>query len=186
MPGSFSAPPPYSSSQAYEAPQAGPNEPRPWFEPTTTPNEYAAPSSPEQGHLWTRNPGLFWLAVGIAALLLIAIPISIFQVYSYLNRPTPTKTLDTFCSALVQENYPLAYEQFSPNLQLRLPRSRFIVLLAQDRVVSCTHGSADENSQSPHANLKLVHNSQGINSDMVRLKKGADNQWKIDNVVQAR
>ncbi|GHO52759.1 hypothetical protein [Ktedonobacter robiniae] len=182
---SESAAPP--SSQEYSYPPPLIDELHPSFEHEYASYHYppplAEPSPPQS--FWAHKPARFWLVVGTLVLLLIALPIVLLQGISYLNRPTAMKTLDTFCDSLVHEQYPQAYEQFGPGLQSRLPRTRFIVLLAQDRVVKCTHGVADENNSPIRVNLDLVHDSQGINRDVVTVKREADNEWKIEEVQRA-
>ena len=175
------------SSQEYSYPPPLIDELHPSFEHEYDSYHYPPPlaeSLPSQS-FWLHKPARFWLVVGTLVLLLVALPIVLLQGISYLNRPTPMKMLDTFCDSLVHEQYPQAYDAFAPGLQSRLPRTRFIVLLAQDRVVSCTHGVADESSAPIRVNLKLVHDSQGINSDVVTLKREADNEWKIEDIQQA-
>ncbi len=126
-----------------------------------------------------------WILLGsVVALLLVSSAVS-FAVVSYINRSTPTKTLDAFCTALQHEDYSTAYNQFSKQLQSKLDETVFADVLSQDKVVSCTHGAAAESGTSSTTNLKLVHTSQGINNDMVTLTKQADNVWKINDLQRA-
>src|SRR5262249_53677734 len=67
---------------------------------TTTPpfssNERLSSDLPQQRKL------LLWLGLALALLLLV---LAATATYGYVNRPTPQKTLDAFCSALQVENY---------------------------------------------------------------------------------
>ena len=131
-----------------------------------------------------RRPKL-WILIGSIVALLLLSSAATFAVVSYINRSTPTKTLDAFCTALQHEDYSTAYSQFSKQLQSKLDKTVFADVLSQDKVVSCTHGAATESGTSTTTNLKLVHTSQGINNDMVTLTKQANNDWKINDLQRA-
>ncbi len=126
-----------------------------------------------------------WIILGSVVVLLLLSSAVTFAVVSYINRSTPTKTLDAFCTALQHEDYHTAYNQFSKQLQSKLDETVFADVLSQDKVVSCTHGVAAESGTSSTTNLKLVHTSQGINNDMVTLTKQTDNEWKINDLQRA-
>jgi hypothetical protein len=131
-----------------------------------------------------RLPRLWILLGGVVVLLLLSSAVT-FAVVSYINRSTPTKTLDAFCNALQREDYPTAYGQFSKQLQSKLDETVFANVLSQDKVVSCTHGMAAESGASTTTSLKLVHTSQGVNNDMVTLTKQTNNEWKINDLQRA-
>ncbi len=136
----------------------------------------ALPPSPRK-----RRPRL-WILIGSIVVLLSLSSAVTFAVVSYINRSTPTKTLDAFCNAVQHEDYTTAYGQFSKQLQSKLDETVFADVLSQDKVISCTHGVATESGTSTITNLKLVHTSQGINNDRVTLTKQANNDWKIDDL----
>jgi hypothetical protein len=139
----------------------------------------ALPPAPKK-----RLPRL-WILIGSVVVLLLLSSAAAFAVVSYINRSTPTKTLDAFCTALQHEDYSTAYSQFSKQLQSKLDETVFANVLSQDKVVSCTHGVAAESGASTVTNLKLVHTSQGVNNDMVTLTKQANNDWKINDLQRA-
>src|SRR2546428_11823788 len=58
----------------------------------------AIPPSPRK-----RLPRL-WLLLGVIVVLLLLSLAATFAVVSYINRSTPTKTLDAFCNALQRED----------------------------------------------------------------------------------
>ncbi len=144
----------------------------------TTPIEPPAAPAP---HKRRRN---FWVAAGLLAALLL-VGLASFAVVLYLNRSTPARTLDAFCSALQHENYQLAYNQMSSQLQAQLPEHVLATALAQDKVIVCTYGTTSEAGSSTTTSLLLKHQSNGINSDRVTLVKEQDNNWKIDNLQKA-
>jgi hypothetical protein len=123
----------------------------------------------------------FRLGLGLAlALLLLALIAT--ATYRYVNRPTPQKTLDSFCSALQNENYQEAYNQFTPTLQGQFSERDFSQVLARDKVVTCTHGAVSDSGNMISTTLKLVHQSRGVNSDMVFLTKDSQDAWKINDL----
>lgn len=124
-----------------------------------------------------------WISLAIiGALVVILIPVATFQILAYVNRSTPVKTLDTFCDALLHENYGTAYSQLSANMQTQLPENDFAGTLSMDKIVACRHGSADESSPRASTNLELIHSSQGVNRDVVFLSKDKNNYWRIDDL----
>ena len=116
----------------------------------------------------------------LVVLLLVIIP-TIF-VANYINRSTPDKTLDAFCSALQQQDYQSAYAQFSTTLQHNVSETTFASAFSQDKVVTCTHGSSDDSGTSVTSTLKLIHAPDGINNDNVTLTKDSNDTWKIDDI----
>lgn len=124
-----------------------------------------------------------WIVAGIIALLVVVLAsVASFFLINYINRPTPNRTLDAFCSALQHEDYRTAYSEFSPGMQSTIPEADFAALLSQDKVTLCTHGNTDDSKNSVTTSLKLVHASKGINADVVTLTKDKDNNWKISDI----
>jgi limonene-1,2-epoxide hydrolase len=124
-----------------------------------------------------------WMIVGIlVALLLVSIPS--FFIVSYITRSTPDKTLDTFCSALQQEDYPSAYAQFSTRLHRTISEAAFAAIFSRDKVNACTHGTSNDAGNSVITTVKLVHASKGVNNDVVTLTKDSSDNWKIDDIYR--
>ncbi|GAC1661897.1 MAG: hypothetical protein PVS3B3_32750 [Ktedonobacteraceae bacterium] len=116
-------------------------------------------------------------------LIILVVAASTFALVSYLNRSTPTKTLDTFCTALQDGKYQTAYDQFTPSMQTNFTESQFATLLSSDRVTKCSHGMASENGTSTTTDLHLLHKtSGGINNDKVVVIKDSHSQWKINDI----
>jgi hypothetical protein len=118
------------------------------------------------------------------ALLALA-SISSFLLFQYLDRSTPDRTLDAFCHALLQADYRSAYGQFSATLQRTIAEQAFATPLFEDRVRVCTHSILGTSGESVLGQLKLVHASQGKNTDIVMLIKDGKNTWKIDDISRA-
>jgi hypothetical protein len=127
----------------------------------------------------------FWLIPLIVVVCLLVVGAALYGVLTYVNRSTPMKTLDAFCTDLQNGQYQQAYDQFSSNLQTQFTEADFAQLLEQDKVDRCTHGTASDSGDSATTSLKLVHHSQGVNNDLVTLRKDSQNNWKIDNLQQA-
>lgn len=129
-----------------------------------------------------RRRGL-WIGLGVVVALLV-LAASAFGIFTYLNRSTPLKTMDAFCTALQHEDYKTAYNQFSKQLQGQFTEAAFADVLSQDKVITCSHGTVNANGDSATAtsSLKLVHNSKGVNTDKVTLVKDTSSNWKIDDL----
>lgn len=123
-----------------------------------------------------------WIVLGIVAALLVIVSASTFALVSYLNRSTPLKTMDAFCSAVTAEHYDIAYSQFSKQLQSQFTEPAFADVLAQDKVTNCSHTDVADTGGKATTNLKLVHSSKGVNNDKVMLVQDGDSNWKIDDL----
>lgn len=171
------APSVYENTSGYT--QYAPNPPLPPPSGTYEP----VPADPFVASTADKKKRRRWLPVGIALLGILVVGISAFALVSYLNRSTPTKTLDTFCSALQDGKYQTAYEQFTPTMQTNFTESQFATLLSSDSVARCTHGVASENGTSATTDLQLYHKvSKGTNNDRVVVTKDMNNQWKISDI----
>lgn len=143
------------------------------------PSDFPAPAERPPSDLLQQRKLWPWLGLALALLLIV---LAATATYRYVNRPTPQKTLDAFCSALQAENYHEAYSQFTPALQGQFSEQDFSQVLARDKVVTCTHGNVSDTSNTVSTNLKLVHKSRGVNSDMVFLTKDSQDAWKINDL----
>ena len=130
-----------------------------------------------------KRTGSRWIFVSLLLLLIAIVAYASFALATYINRSTPQKTLDTFCSALQKQDYKTAYAQFSPEMQLNFTEKQFAQLLATDAIVRCLHGAVDEVGTSTTTNLSLVHHvTGGTNNDKVTLTKDSQGQWKINDL----
>jgi hypothetical protein len=134
---------------------------------------------PPQQQLWQQDRRRFLLALGaILALLLIVSLITLI-----VTRPTPDKTLDTFCNALVAGDGRLAVSQLSTNLQNQQGAILITVLSARP-ITMCAHTPATIKGSSATATLLITSSSQtGPNNQsktLATLIQDASGAWKID------
>src|SRR5205823_2684156 len=84
------------------------------------------------------RPWLPYIMIGAALVLLLVLGTS--GVLFYLSTlPTPTKTLDAFCTALQNRDYQTAYKHLSGQFKSKVSPSMFQGFFVT--VSSCTHGS---------------------------------------------
>jgi len=131
----------------------------------------------------SKKRGPRWILLAFLLLLMIIVASSAFALSSYINRSTPQKTLDTFCSALQREDYKTAYIQLSSTMQSNFTESQFTGLFTSDKVANCRHGPVSGAGTSTTTSLQLVHHVSGeTNNDRVTLTKDGQGQWKIDDL----
>ena len=135
------------------------------------------PPPPEPRRLHVSLKHLF-----IVALILLLVLGSVGTLVTYLTRSTPGKTLDAFCTALVQRNYQNAYQQFAPQMQHAFSEQIFINTLFLGEITRCTYTPVDETAASVQTGLTLQHGSTGSNHDQVRLDKDAQGVWRITDL----
>jgi hypothetical protein len=148
----------------------------------------AAPLTPASTFASTKKRGFHFSLknILILALILLLILAGGSALFVYLTRSTPGKTLDAFCSALVQSDYQHAYQQFGPTLQRSFSEKIFADTLARDRITQCTYTAVGEAPQQVQTGLTLLHGSEGANNDQVMLDKDAHGTWLITNLQVAR
>ena len=151
---------------------------------TPHPGSYAPiPADPLVASTPNKKKRRLWLPIAIAILIILVIAAPTFVLVTYLNRSTPTKTLDTFCTALQDGKYQTAYDQFTPTMQTNFTESQFATLLSSDSVAKCSHGIANESGASTTTDLHLYHKiSKGTNNDKVVVTKDSHSQWKISDI----
>jgi hypothetical protein len=112
-------------------------------------------------------------------ILLISSLIAVFA-----TRPTPDRTLDTFCNALLAGNGQLAVNQLSTNLQNQ-QGTVLIVALVVNKITTCAHTPAIIKGSSATATLTVTFPSSagaanGLNKMLVMLIQEANGTWKIN------
>jgi hypothetical protein len=146
------------------------------------PGQFAEePAEPPRKKRTLRWPVVAGVVVALL-LVLSGVAFGVYSLVSYNNRSTPMRTLDTFCTDLQKEDYSGAYSQFSANLQQQMSETLFASYISPDKVVTCTHGIATEAGTSTKTSLRLIHDSKGVNDDLVILKKDTTSIWKIDDL----
>jgi hypothetical protein len=144
--------------------------------------DYAGTAAPPQKK---SRLGL-WIAL-IVIVLLIAGGVG---GYVYLNRSTPTKTLQTFCSALKSSppDYQTAYNQYSTRQRARESEQTFASGLQQlfsnpisGGLKDCTVSNVQQNGSNATGNVAFTFNNVSrtfvFNFSLIDESDG----WKIDN-----
>ncbi len=154
-------------------PQKPPYTSQPWVPDGIT-------TYPPQQQLWQQDRRRLYIA--------LVVMLAIFIVFSLISliasRPTPDKTLDTFCNALLAGNGQLAENQLSTRLQNQ-QGSSLIALLVANKITTCAHTPAIIKGSSAIATLSLTFpsNSGATNRQsktLVTLIQEANGVWKID------
>ena len=147
QPGAYQPPPPppaYVGSQPSGYPQGAsyPGAPAPVVPPAQRPN----------------RRGLWIILGAIGGLVVIAI--ILFAVIGYVNRSTPTKTLNAFCTALKGGDYQTAFNQLDSGLQSKLgPEGTFAAGYASNgglgKITDCTVTNVDDGAGTGTINYTL-------------------------------
>lgn len=132
-------------SNLSSAPQTSP----PYIEESYGPSQGGYASYP-QAVLPTKKPrrlGL-WIALGVLVGVLLISAIA-FGALGYVNRSTPTKTLNAFCNALKIGDYPTAYNQLSSGLQAKFTseaafKAGFSNNGGLGKITNCTISNVDD------------------------------------------
>jgi len=104
-----------AQSAAYPPPPPPPADSEPAIYPPSAPYYSAPVPAPTQPR---KRRGLWIILGAIAAVLVIGLVL--FGVIGYVNRSTPTKSLNAFCSALKSGDYQTAYNQLASGLQSKV------------------------------------------------------------------
>ena len=135
----------------------------------------AAPQPPTRRRLW-----IIWGAIGIGALVLIA-GLVVFGVIAFMNLPTPTSTLNAFCSALKSGDYQTAYNQFSSALQSQIAEVQFAALydpnLGLGKVTNCTVSNVNNAAGSGMINTTFASGNTLVFDYALVNQSGT---WKIN------
>ena len=135
---------------------------------------------PPQQQLWQQDRRRLYIA--LVAMLVIIIVFSLISLIAF--RPTPDKTLDTFCNALLAGNGQVAENQLTPRLQNQQGSSLSALLFA-NKITTCTHTSAIIKGFSATATLSVTFPSNfgatnRPSKTLVKLIQEASGVWKID------
>ncbi len=129
-------PPPFRGD-GYNTPQGG-------YAP------YPPAPAPVPAQVPVKKPGRrgLWIALGAIVAVLVIGAIA-FGVLGYVNRSTPTKTLNAFCSSLKSGDYQAAYNQLSSGLQAKYgSETQFAAGFSNNgglgKVTNCTVNTVDD------------------------------------------
>jgi len=117
------------------------------------------------------------IAIGLGLVAVVALAVGGYLLF--FTRSTPEKTLDTYCSALLGQDYLTAYNQLSSPLRNTETEPQFAsVVEEQGKLNSCIHGSASMNGSTASINLRMNASANQTNS-VVTLVQDTGNNWKI-------
>ena len=123
-----------------------------------------------------------WIAIAIVFLLVTTG--SAWGIFSYVNRSTPTKTLQAFCTAFQQGNAQGLYDLLSKRAQAETSvdklKSIFGLMVYVGGVQNCTVSSVQENGSTATGNvtMNLKGSNPGEPSQEYLINEGGN--WKID------
>ncbi len=166
------APPPFSSPnyQGYAPPQ------QPGYVPPGAP-AFAQSQQPKRNLRW------LWITLGIVGVLLVVVCGVCAFLGLVVNKSTPDKTLDTFCSDLNNKQYHDAYLQLSPSIRSSTPENTFTAGFTN--ISNCTHTGASDDGTLGTANLTLRNNLGQSANFTVNLTKDSNSDWKISNLQKS-
>ncbi len=103
-----------------------------------------------------------------------------FSSFKYLNRSTPDRTLDNFCTALHSKDYQAMYDQLSDKLQAL----GSVKLLAANlsNVQNCTYAISKEAEKITVAKLIFIGDSGRHISGTIILIEDSNSTWKINDL----
>jgi len=129
-----------------------------------------------------KNRRWFW-TVFVVVVPLLSAAFGVYSGFQYVNRPTPEKTLGTFCDAVQRGDETTAYAQFASAYQYAYPKQQFASDIAVDKVISCSFGAVKLSGMRAMTGMSLIHASGMTNSDMVSLSQdgGSSNAWTIES-----
>ncbi len=125
-----------------------------------------------------------WITLGIiGGVLVLGIALCAVLVF-VVGAPSPTKTLDTFCSDMKSGDYQGAYNEFSASYQSELPESAWTGTLAGHKVSSCNYTSLNVNGSTATANVTLdfANDTAANGTAEAILGKESDGSWKITSL----
>src|SRR2546421_594807 len=163
QPGAYQSSPPPPVVPGYGPsgyPQAGsyPGAPAPAAPPTQRPN---------RRRLWT----ILGAVLGVVVIALI-----IFGVIGYVNRSTPTKTLNAFCTALKGGDYQTAYKELSSTAQDQETEAQFAANFSNNKVNNCTVSNVNDGAGTGTINYSLASGTSLVADYTLVNENGT---WKI-------
>ncbi len=203
-------PPANYPQQGFQQPPG--NYPQPGYPPPSPdyPNygvppqqPYAPPVQPGQynqyGQSGTTAPGRpvqsarrshrgLWIGLIVLLLLVVIVAVGAFL---YVNRSTPTKTLQAYCDALSTNNAQEAYNQLSSSTQAQVSLNRFTTSFNQGErllnsplvggIKSCTVGNVQENGSSATGTIVIAVNNINRTISVPEKLTNENGTWKINN-----
>ncbi len=107
--------------------------------------------------------------------------------YVYLNRSTPTKTLQAFCTALKNNDPQGAYNQLSARVQSQTTEQGFAQEIQQFNnpllggIKDCTVSNVQENGSTASGTITLTFNKVNTPVNLDNNLVNENGTWKVDN-----
>jgi pSer/pThr/pTyr-binding forkhead associated (FHA) protein len=179
------SPPDYPNYGAPQQPYAPQVQPGQFNQPGQS--GITAPGRPVQPPRKSRL-GL-WIALIIVLLVVI---IAAGGAYLYVNRSTPTKTLQTYCDAIKTNNPQEAYNQLSTQAQSRTTLQRFTTTFNTAEqllnspllggIKTCAAGNVQENGTSATGTIMITVNNTSRSIPVNESLVNESGTWKISTV----
>src|SRR5439155_710420 len=119
-----------------------------------------------------------FILIGLGLLVVIALAVASFF---YFNRSTPEKTLDTFCNALQNKDYPTAYAQLTSGIKRLHAEAQFETDFAG---LTCSYSNISSSGSTTSATMMFKSSSgQTISAKVALIQDGdSNNNWKINSI----
>ncbi len=180
-----SAPPPGYNN--YAPPSAPPQFSSPNYQGYAPPQQpgYPSPGAPAfaQPQQPNRNLRWLWITLGIVGVLLVVVCGVCAFLGFVVNKSTPNKTLDAFCSDLNNKHYHDAYLQLSPSIRSTTPENTFTTGISG--ISSCTHTDASDDGTLATSTLTLRNSAGQSLNFTANLTKDSNNDWKISSLQKS-
>lgn len=171
---------------AYPGAQPGyPPQPQSWAAAAPVPGQYGAPGYPAPAAQAPRKNRTGLIIAGVIVLLLIIG--GAIGGFIYLNRSTPEKTLQAYCTALQNSDAQGAFNQLSTSAQSKTSVAQFNQGFQQINssqvggIKSCTYSNVQTNGSNATANVQLVVGNTTVpplNSKVTLINENGT--WKLD------
>jgi hypothetical protein len=185
QPGYMQQPQGYATPGYPQQPQAYPQQ-APW---AGTPGQFGVPAAPVAAQ--PKKKSRTGLIIGIIVLLLLVVGGAVGG-FLYVNRSTPEKTLQAYCSALQNGDAQGAYNLLSTRAQSRTSVAQIasaIQIIKSPQVggiKSCTVTNVQENGSSATADVTVtLGNPSAPSSPGKAFLVNENGSWKIDTSPQS-
>ena len=167
-----------AQSAAYPPPPPPPASPETVSYPPGAPYPGTPVPVPAQPR---RRTGLWIILGAIGALVVIGLVL--FGVIAYVNRSTPTRSLNAFCNALKSGDFQVAYNQLSSGLQSKFGSEAqfaagYASNLGMGKVTNCTVTTVDDAAGSGTISNTFASGSTLVDNYILVNENGA---WKINS-----
>jgi pSer/pThr/pTyr-binding forkhead associated (FHA) protein/uncharacterized membrane protein len=179
---------PQANQPAYGQPQPQQSYPQqaPW---AAAPGQFGLPAAPAAAQPKKRRTGL---VIGLIVLLLLIVGGGIGG-FLYINRSTPEKTLQAFCTAIKNNDAQGAYNQFGTNITSRETEQQYARnFTASENALNstqagglkdCTVSNVQQNSSSATGTITLTVNRSPTTLPINYTLSNENGTWKLENAT---